>query len=226
MFDIQAVLIEMAPYVQYVSFVLLLLAGLSLPISEDIVFIVSASLAATVVPENTLYIFAGCFLGAMLSDIEAYLIGRFGLHRVLFSNALIRLNIINRERIEKKIGIVTAYFIKYGGKTLFFGRFIPFGMRNILFMTSGLIRLNFIKFLLIDLCALICTSSVLFYLGYSFGNNFQQIIPYLNRYKLFIFVMVACVLLLYFIKKKLIKYISGGQSTTLKADPSKNPIIE
>lgn len=225
MFDIQAILAGMAPYLHYVSFGLLLLAGLNLPVSEDVVFIVSASLAATVVPEHTYYIFAGCFLGAYLSDIEAYLIGRYGINRVLFSSVLLRTKIVNREKIDQKIETVKAYFSKYGGKTLFFGRFIPFGMRNVLFMTSGLIHMNMIKFMIIDLCALLCTSSILFYLGYSFGNNFERIFPYLNRYKLVILGVAGIAVVLYVIR---IKFFKRGLAVrnAIEVVPPKNVIIE
>lgn len=226
MFDIQEILIGMTPYVQYVSFGLLLLAGFSLPVSEDIVIIISASIAATVVPENTYYIFAGCFLGAYLSDIEAYLIGRFGIKKILFSRPVLRLKIVNREKVEQKFETVSAYFTKYGGKTLFFGRFIPFGMRNVLFMTSGLIRMNAIKFMIIDFCALSCTSLLLFSIGYSFGNNFERIFPYLNRYKLIIAGIFIAVVLLLVIRNKMLKPGLTGQNDAMTANHSKNAIIE
>jgi len=75
--DIPDYLISMAPYLHYVSFALLILAGFNLPISEDVVMIVSGSIAATVVPENTFIILVGCFLGAYISDIFAYCMGRY-----------------------------------------------------------------------------------------------------------------------------------------------------
>ena len=50
------ILLNAAPYVHFISFGLLLLAGFNLPISEDLVFIVSASIAATMVPVVTLTI--------------------------------------------------------------------------------------------------------------------------------------------------------------------------
>ncbi len=183
MFDVKEILTGMTPYVQYISFALLMLSGMSLPISEDIVFIISASIAATVAHDNIYYIFAGCFLGAYLSDIVAYFIGRYGINKILLSPFMVRMKIINQDRLQSRLGIMQNYFASYGGKTLFFGRFIPLGMRNVIFMTCGLIKMNLVKFMIIDLCAVTCTSLILFSLGYTFGNNYEVILPYLNRYK-------------------------------------------
>ncbi len=202
MFDVKELLIGMSSYVQYISFGLLMLSGLCMPISEDIVFILSASIAATVVPENMYYIFAGCFLGAYLSDIMAYFIGRHGINTILHCRLLIRLKLINPEKMESRIGIMRDYFASYGGKTLFFGRFIPFGMRNVIFMTCGFIRMNPMKFMIIDFCAVTCTSLILFSLGYSFGNNYEVIFPYFNRYKFILLIMVFGLLIIIITKNK------------------------
>ena len=69
-------LYEWARYVHLISFGLLILAGFNFPVSEDLIMIISGSIAATIVPENTFYIFAGCFWGAYFSDIIAYSLGR------------------------------------------------------------------------------------------------------------------------------------------------------
>jgi len=205
MIDVKEIMLGMVPYTQYISFGLIMLAGVNIPISEDIVIIVSASIAATKVPYNTYYIFAGCFLGAYLSDIMAYVIGRYGINKILFSKMMIRSKIVNREKVEQKISIVSTYFARYGRKTLFFARFIPFGVRNVTFMTCGLIKMKLAKFMIIDLCAATCTSVVLFSLGYAFGNNYEKIFPYLNRYKFIIFGIFFAVIVLLIFRKKIMK---------------------
>ncbi len=219
MIDVKEILMGMYPYVQYISFGLLMLSGLSFPISEDIVFIISASIAATVAQQNLYYIFAGCFLGAYLSDIMAYFIGRYGIKKILFSPFMVRMKIINPERLQSRLDIMSNYFTSYGGKTLFFGRFIPFGMRNVIFMTSGLIKMNLAKFMIIDLCAVTCTSLILFSLGYSFGNNYEVIIPYLNRYKFVFAALIIAVIALYIAKKALKK------RRQLKGNATENPFL-
>jgi membrane-associated protein len=212
MIDVKEILLGLAPYTQYVSFGLLLLAGFNIPVSEDIVFIISASIAATTVPQNMYYIFAGCFMGAYLGDMIAYLVGRYGINKLLNSETLARLGIINREKIEVKIGIMKDYFSRYGGKTLFFGRFVPFGARNMIFMTCGLIRMKMPLFMLIDLCALTCTSLILFSLGFSFGNNYEAIFPYITKYKFIIAGFAVLFITALVIRNKLKKHKSGRQT--------------
>ncbi|MBN2160051.1 MAG: DedA family protein [Spirochaetes bacterium] len=208
MFDVKDILIGMAPYAHYLSFGLLLLAGLSIPVSEDLIFIISASIAATIVPQNTHKIFIGCFIGAYMSDMIAYSVGRYGISWIMHSKLMTSLKIINPEKLESRIDMVHDYFLKYGGKTIFFGRFVPFGLRNVIFMTCGIIEMNLVKFMLIDLLALTCTSFILFSLGYAFGNNYETIFPYLKRYKFVIFgIFIVLVLLIVRMKK-----LSGQRS--------------
>ncbi len=158
-----------------------MLAGFNVPVSEDLVFIISASIAAAVIPENTYLIFTGCFLGAYLSDLVAYSIGRHGLPFIQ------KFGFLKSESTKNRIVSLHIYFKKYGGKTLFLGRFIPFGVRNIMFITAGLVKVNVFKFMIIDLLALSVTSTVLFIIGFKFGENISLIQEYLSSYKIIIF---------------------------------------
>lgn len=178
---ISHLLFDFAPHVHYLAFILLLLAGFNFPISEDIIFIISASIAATIIPEHTFKIAAGCILGAYSSDIISYCLGRFGMKFILQHKKLARFYPVD------KIKKIEYYYQSHGAKTLFFGRFIPFGVRNVIFLTAGLARMKLYKFLLVDLLALSITSTILFALGYTLGSNYEIIFPYLNRYKLIIF---------------------------------------
>lgn len=185
---------DMANYVHFISFGLLVLAAI-LPISEDIVIIISASIAATIVPENTIYIFIGCFLGAYSSDIIAYFIGKYA------GNKLLNTKIFKKIVSEQKILLLKVYFNRYGGKTLFFGRFIPFGFRNAIFMTSGLVHLKLSKFLIIDILSLSITSIILFYLGYIFGQKYDIILNYVKQYKTILFVVLIILLVYHLIRR-------------------------
>ena len=80
---ISALLSDLAPYMPVISFSLLVLAGFNLPVSEDLVILISGALAASYTPDKILLVYAGCFLGAYISDIVAYSIGRFGGRRLL-----------------------------------------------------------------------------------------------------------------------------------------------
>ena len=195
---ISHLLFSMAPQAHWIAFGLLLLAGFNLPISEDLVFIISASIAATIIPENVIPIFLGCFFGAYFSDLIAYLLGRYALNKIL------TINFFRRQIPPSKIEKMTSFFDKYGNKTLLLGRFIPFGVRNFIFITSGLIKMKLTKFLLLDFIALIFTSTILFSLGYIFGNNYQKIFPYLDKYKIIITLFLVLLILFFYFKKKIV----------------------
>lgn len=196
-------LFECAPYVHYLSFFLLILAGFNLPISEDIVFIVSSSIAATIAPENKYYIFLACFLGAYIGDCIAFLIGRLAGTRILQTGFFIKR--ISHEKMEKMRG----FFQKYGDKTVFLGRFIPFGVRNIVFISAGVGKMNVIKFLLTDFMALTFTSSILLSLGYYFGKNYKVIFSYINKFKLLMLILFILMIVIVLINI----FISRGRRT-------------
>lgn len=195
-----SILYDLAPYVHFISFGLLFLAGFNLPVSEDLVFIVSASIAATIVPENTLLILIACFSGAFISDLMAYFIGKYGASKLLKTKFFKRL--VPRD----KINTIGAFFKKYGFKTLFIGRFIPFGARNAIFMTAGLAGVDILHFTIIDLTALLFTSTILFSLGYKFGENFSVILEFLGHFKIIVIIIVVIIiitqLILYYVRKK------------------------
>ncbi len=183
-------LFEWAPYVHYLSFLLLILAGFNLPISEDIVFIISSSIAATIAPENKYYIFLACFLGAYISDCIAFLIGWFAGARILQARFFVKR--IPLEKMEK----MRSFFQRYGDKTVFFGRFIPFGVRNIVFISAGIGKMNVIKFLITDFMALTFTSTILLSLGYYFGKNYKIVFSYIDKFKLLIFILFILVVMI------------------------------
>ncbi|MCL1911248.1 MAG: DedA family protein [Leptospirales bacterium] len=213
--SISELLFNAAPYVHFISFGLLLLAGFNLPVSEDVVYIVSASIAATIVPENTFKILAGCFAGAYISDIMAYSIGRFLIGDILLKKP--KLGIIKRGFSEERMLRLKSYFDRYGLKTLFFGRFIP--VRNILFMTCGLMKMRLRHFLIVDMCALTCTSAILFSIGYTLGENYDKIFPYIQRYKIVALFLAALILIL--INRKNILNVGRKIQIALGSSPEK-----
>ncbi len=197
---ISSLLSNLAGYMPLISFSLLTLAGFNLPISEDIVILLSGALGATYTPHMLPLIYAGCFAGAYASDLISYSLGRFAI-RGLAGHRLLK-KIISIEKIEA----MENYFARYGSKTLLFGRFIPFGVRNVIFMTAGFSKMRLTTFMLIDLIPLSITSSITFYLGIKAGINYRNIIPYLDRFKECIgitaLIIIALLLIIYKVRKK------------------------
>lgn len=174
-------LLENAHHAHYYIFCLLMLAGLNVPISEDLMIIISATIAATIVPENTYLLFLGVFLGAYLSDWVAYYIGR------KFGRKLWKFKWFSKTIPEKKLIQTQNYYEKYGFLTLLIGRFIPFGVRNCLFMAAGMGKMHFGKFILSDGIACIISNAALFSLSYYCGKNYQTLAAFIKNFNIVIF---------------------------------------
>lgn len=167
-----------ALYAHWIFFGVLLLSGLNLPISEDLIIIMSASLAATLVPENTLKLFAAVFLGCYLSDSLCYGLGRFLGPRLPAAK-------------KKRVDQIQSYYAKYGFWTLLVGRFIPFGVRNALFLTAGLGKMSYRKFLFSDGIACALSNTTLFTLAYLAGKHHETLLANLKKFNIFLFLAFA-----------------------------------
>lgn len=161
-----------------IIFSLLMLAGLNVPISEDVCLLVGGALAATCVPDHTLRMYLWIYFGCWMSASEAYWIGR------LLGPKLYDIRWFNRILTPKRIATLHHYYEKFGIFTFIIGRFIPGGARNALFMTAGLGKMHYLKFVLRDGFACLISSAVIFSLGYSFGQNYPLLIHYFKTYNL------------------------------------------
>ena len=181
-----------AIHAHWIVFGALMLAGINVPISEDLMIIVSALLAATVVPENLEKLFLAVFLGCYISDWVSYWIGR-SLGRKLWDVKWFA-KTVDRKRLDQ----IQLYYEKYGFWTLLIGRFIPFGVRNCLFITAGMGKMPFPKFLLSDGIACICSNTALFTLAYSLGKNYQLLLDNLKFFNIALFsafvVLIICLI--------------------------------
>lgn len=189
---------EHAQYAHWIVFGALMLAGLNLPISEDLMIIFSAVLAVTVVPENTYKLFLCVFLGCYLSDWVAYGIGR------RFGPKLGNIKWFAKTFDQKKIERVHHYYEKYGFLTLIVGRFIPFGARNVLFLTAGLGQMPFKKFILSDGIACALSNTVLFTLAYMVGKNYEVLLSGLKIFNISLFsaFIVSIIAFIWYKRKK------------------------
>jgi membrane protein DedA with SNARE-associated domain len=158
---------------QYIEFfplaalICLLLAGLSVPISEDLIIVAGALVSqadrSLLVP-SLLTIYAG----VIISDFMVYFIG------ALVRKGTIKGKFASRILSLKLVGRIRHALDKHGILTFIVCRFIPFGVRNTLFMTSGLFGLPLRRFALYDLIAVAISTNVLFFLVYIFGEEVKK----------------------------------------------------
>jgi membrane protein DedA with SNARE-associated domain len=182
--------VTLAPY----AFLgLLILAGFNIPISEDLMLL-SSALIAIKNPHLKYELFAGVFLGAYISDLICYgFMGRF-LGPKIFQIKFFA-NMISQEKLDK----INSFYAKYGVATLIIGRFIPFGVRNALFLTAGLGKMNAVKFALCDFIACTISCVFFFWLYFTYG---ESVIDLVKKGNMILFALFAAALTGWFIHKK------------------------
>lgn len=164
---------------------LLLLAGLNMPFSEDLLVIAGGMITATCVPERLWLMFSWIYAGCVVSAYIAYSLGRLlgpHVHKIPWIH-----HAVSPERVES----LGAWLRRFGLLTFFIGRMIPFGVRNALFITCGLSRMPFLSFAWRDALSALFSTSLLFYLGFLFGGNYETLVTYLHTYEKFILLMVS-----------------------------------
>ncbi len=185
-----------APIAHWVFFFALLLAGLNIPISADLVILSAALLAANVVPENTLILFLSVFLGCLFSAWVSYWVGRTVGPQVL------KIPFFAKLLPEKRLQKTRVFYEKYGLWALIVGRFIPFGVRNCIFMSSGMSKIAFPKFVIRELIACLLWSLSLFYVFFTLGQNYSALYEKLKTFNILIFLILAVALMAFLWYKK------------------------
>ncbi len=145
----------------------LMLAGLNIPISEDFI-IITGALICQEKPSMLVAMLAATYAGVVISDYFPYLMG------IYIRKGTIKAKFLTQLFSPRKIVRIHRYLDKYGIFTFIVGRFVPFGVRNTLFITSGLIGLKPRRFALYDTTAATISVSTLFFLAYHFGDAVEK----------------------------------------------------
>lgn len=184
---------EHAHQTPWIIFLLLLLTGFFVPISEDLIILTAGAIVGICIPDHYFRIFLWTYAGALLSAWIAYWIGRnYGTH--IFDFKYFK-NIITKERITK----LRIYYEKFGIFTFIVGRFCPGGIRNALFLTSGMGKMPFPLFVLRDGIASFISVSVLFNLGYYFAVHYKKVVGFMETYDLIALAVLAILLIIFLI---------------------------
>lgn len=205
---LQAILNWLANYISYfplVIFIGLFLGGLNIPISEDFLVIMAAVMSHDN-KSSMPYLLISLYAGAVVSDYMVYFWGRLiGKGAVSIQSFA---KVINKERTCR---LLTA-LNRYGVFTYIVTRFIPFGIRNMVSLTSGFVKYPFYKFAIFDLIAALCNISTLFFLVYFFGKAGSNAMKIFGTI-LFILFLALC---FYLIKSGKLNKLTDNKDSTLK----------
>ena len=148
-------------------FLVLMACGLGLPLPEDVPLLTSGFLVHMGLARLG-FMIPVAMAGVLTGDCTLFFMGRkLGHHVVehrIFRRAVNPARLLMAERL----------FQKHGIKIVFVGRFLP-GLRSMIFMAAGVLRVRFGTFIGVNGMAACISVPTLVVLGYLFGNNLDKI---------------------------------------------------
>lgn len=154
-------------------FLALLIAGLGAPIPEELPVLTAGVLAHEGIVRWWLAL-PVCFAGVLSGDVVLYWVGHHWGERVLDWRIVRR--VLSREREEW----LKAGYRRHGVKIVFTARHIM-GVRAAAFLTAGIARVRFWKFLAVDAGAALVGVPFGFGLGFLFTDQLERVLSDVHR---------------------------------------------
>lgn len=173
---------DLAPFA--IAFALMI-AGLNIPISADVVILIAATVAATLLKGSFFKIFLGIYFGSLIAAYLAYFQGRY-LGDILKERTFFK-KLFPQTRLEK----IKNYYLNYSWATLIIGRFIPFGFRNALFISTGLSKFPFKAFAIRDAVACFIWSFAIYTSFYQLILSAQDVYTLIKKFNIVIFCVLG-----------------------------------
>lgn len=145
---------------------ILLICGLGIPVPEDITLLVAGLLAANEKISLTGGIIAG-FIGVLSGDTVLFTLGR------KFGKRVFQLPGLRRVFTPPRILAAERRIRANGPFICFIARFLP-GLRSAIFAMSGALGVRLSTFMLLDGLAALLSVPLWVYVGYWFGENFED----------------------------------------------------
>lgn len=110
-------------------------------------------------------------IGSLIGSLISYYVGAYGGRPLVkkFGKYLL----LNEHHLEA----TERFFNRYGGKTIFFSRFIPV-VRHLISLPAGVGRMNLTKFILYTVTGAALWNAFLTWLGYYLRSNWSEIKKY------------------------------------------------
>jgi membrane protein DedA with SNARE-associated domain len=194
---------------------------MGLPIPEE-VFVISAGIAAHNGHLEPWLALVTCLIGAILGDCAMYAIGyHFGHGLLRDRHWFARYMTPERERqVEEMIQ-------KHGFKVFLTARFLV-GVRSPVYVTAGILRMPFRRFILVDLLCASLVVSLFFGLSFIFSEAFQGLWNRIHRAEIWLTValgVAAVGAIMYFLLRRR-RRLSRIRLRRLKRKASNHPATE
>lgn len=162
----------------------LILTGCGLPLPEELGIIAAGVLAGTG-KLHIVWAFVACMVGCLVGDSIMWAIGRY------FGRGLIRRGSWTSKVITPELEARAERMIRRHGLKIFFVARFLVGVRGPMYVTAGILRVPFTRFLLVDgICALVVVA-VVFSLGYLFGKPISEFFHRLRDWELALTLLLA-----------------------------------
>jgi membrane protein DedA with SNARE-associated domain len=148
-------------------FLVLVLTGSGLPIPEEVPIILAGILSANQTL-NPWLAFAWCLAGALVGDCIMYFIGYHFGRPVLRDHPWFSRFVTPEREIQ-----IEEQFRQHGLKVFFVSRFLV-GLRSPVYLTAGILRLSFKRFVMIDLFCASVVVGTFFWLTYLLGESIAR----------------------------------------------------
>lgn len=158
--------------ISYLGIVALLIAGAVLPIPEELV-VIAAGWAASYDQLNPWLAFGSCLLGALIGDCLLYALGYHFGHGILRETRFFG-RFLRPERELRVERMIRAH----GLKVLFGARFLV-GLRSTAYLAAGVLRMPFLRFLIVDIFCAATVIGLVFLLSYAYASRVGSNLRYL-----------------------------------------------
>ncbi|GEM_PF-623643 len=171
----ERILTLLAAHPHPVTFFLLVLTGLGLPVPEDVILLAAGAVVSW--GRTGYYPIVGvALLGVLVGDLLLFLLGRrygprFLKHRPFRYLASPRRTDRARDMLARR-----------GAGAVFLGRFVA-GVRFAVFFVAGASGMNTATFVLLDLTGAVISVPLAVLVGYVFGSNFEEALGVLRAYR-------------------------------------------
>ncbi|MEK6675537.1 MAG: DedA family protein [Planctomycetota bacterium] len=164
------------------------IASVGVPIPEDIALL-GGGLACSWGNADLWLMIPWAMFAVLSGDLFIFFLG----HR--WASNLLEHKLTRRLTSPERIEALKQQFHRHQLKTVFVGRFLP-GMRAVVFLTAGAVKMKLWKFLVANGLAALISVPLFVILGYVFGDSYDQLKRHVTEIKhyLVIFVVSAAAL--------------------------------
>lgn len=191
-------------YGYYIVFTLLLLENffvIGLVVPGETVLLLASFLAAQG-ELDIVYVVVTAALAAIIGNVTGYIIGRKG-GRPFIERYGGRL--VSPERIDA----AEEYFDRHGTKTVFIGRFAA-GVRVFVPLIAGASKMDFGKFLVYTIAAVVMWTIAIGALGFFFGQNWELLGKIVGNFSVVVLAVVVILIVLYIRRRRRVHADQGN----------------